>query len=236
MNSFLKVSLFVSCFALALATANSVADDSVEVDVHIYLRGKFGTYLENDLKPRIDEKCPHNEVSFKTSIPHVTFYLTMYPRNNVKSVVERLNHIMKYLIPKARGCEFAFLNTYSTVQYFMWNSSIPECLQNLSDTIVEALHEFRDLNQTVPDWVYSYPEPIRSELIALVKDYGSPGVFKYFHPHVTLAWSDKDDISKLNDVPHVQEPTYVIDNIGIGYTGDHGSVLRDGIIQRWDVN
>ena len=50
-------------------------------------------------------------------------------------------------------------------------------MQLLSDKIVNATFKFVTLPQPIPKWVYSLPEPERSEKIEMVEKYGSPNVF-----------------------------------------------------------
>lgn len=67
-------------------------------------------------------------------------------------------------------------------QYMLWNVDNSECLQNLSNIFVNALYELRNPNQPIPSWVRALPDPPRSEMIQMVKDYGSPNVFSFFAP------------------------------------------------------
>lgn len=52
---------------------------------------------------------------------------------------------------------------------------------------------------------------------------------------VTLAWSSKDDLKPLLDLEY---PTYSIPlkKVGLGVTGEHGTVLRDKDIITWKWN
>jgi hypothetical protein len=47
----------------------------------------------------------------------------------------------------------------------MWNVNTSSCLQQLSNSIVDATSQFISPNQSVPGWVLNLPEPIRSEKI-----------------------------------------------------------------------
>lgn len=51
--------------------------------------------------------------------------------------------------------------------YGMWNMNISQCLQKMSDSIVEATSPYITPNQTIPGWVMNLPEPIRSEKIGM---------------------------------------------------------------------
>ena len=77
----------------------------------------------------------------------------------------------------------------------MWNITQPNrCLQSLSDALVNNLHAYRTLNQTIPSWIYDLPnEEERKYKIELIDKYGSPNVFEQFQPHVTVGFSDDDD-------------------------------------------
>src|SRR5262249_19221860 len=80
------------------------------------------------------------------------------------------------------ACSITLTNATVQGAYGMWNVLDSECLQLMSDMVVEATYAFIVPNQTVPSWVYQLPEPERSEKIAYVQTYGSPNVFKQFQP------------------------------------------------------
>jgi len=71
----------------------------------------------------------------------------------------------------------------------LWNVDNSECLQNLSNIFVNALYELRNPNQPIPSWVRALPDPPRSEMIQMVKDYGSPNVFSFFAPQYVLPFA-----------------------------------------------
>lgn len=243
--------------AVAVAATATARDETYqELDVHMKLNGAALQYIEGDLRQRIAAAAPHNEVNFTTTIPHITLYLTEYVGALLPDAVAALNTLVPRLAAQVGACNVTLGRPVVSGQYFMWNTEVPACLQQISDTIALELARFRNKNQEVPEWVYNLPEPDRTRRINLVRQYGSPGVFQFFNPQfvlflplstnslscphvsphtthsVTLAWSATDDMKPLLDLEY---PTYSIplQHIGFGVTGDHGTVLRDKDIASW---
>ena len=112
----------------------------------------------------------------------------------------------------------------------MWQVDNNECLQFMSDSIVNATHMYIQQDQPVPSWVYNLTQPLQAEKIELVKVYGSPNVFSQFQPHVTLATDSKtpqqlfDVVSAMN----ISSCAFSTFMVGIGRTGPFGTVLRSG--------
>jgi len=217
---------------LNLANSSSGSGEFQQLDVHLKLSSEALKYIEGSLSDQINALVPHNDISFNTTIPHVTLYLTEYVSANISNVVSTLDILIPRLAKRIGSCRIPFGKPYAQGAYYMWRTVVPDCLQEITDNLTLELAKFRNVNQEVPDWVYTLPEPERSERIAMVKQYGSPNVFKYFDPHVTLAWSDQDDLTKLEELKYPQF-RFKIEEIGLGVVSDHGTVLRDKDVAHW---
>ena len=72
--------------------------------------------------------------------------------------------------------------------YTQWPVQASDCLQMLSDSIVDELNKFIKRPPTIPDWVWTLPEPQRSRKLEMIRRYGSPNVYSEFQPHVTVGY------------------------------------------------
>jgi hypothetical protein len=51
----------------------------------------------------------------------------------------------------------------------MWfAANFSQCLQDMSNEIVQATYLYITPNQTIPSWVYDLPEPLRSQKIGMI--------------------------------------------------------------------
>ena len=172
-----------AAMAAMTAAAAGVRDNTFqELDVHMKLNGAALQYIEGDLRQRIAAAAPHNEVNFTTTIPHITLYLTEYVGALLPDAVAVLDTLVPRLAAQVGACNVTLGRPVVSGQYFMWNTEVPACLQQVSDTIALELARFRNKDQDVPEWVYNLPEPDRTRRINLVRQYGSPGVFQFFNP------------------------------------------------------
>jgi len=216
----------------ALQTESSSVGEFQQLDVHLKLSADILKYVEGELSDEILKLAPHNDISFKTTIPHITLYLTEYVSANISDVITTMDALIPNLAKKIGSCAIQFAKPFAQGEYYMWRTEVPDCMQEIADNITVELAKYRNVNQEVPDWVYTLPEPGRSERIELVHKYGSPNVFNYFDPHLTLAWSDQDDLTKLDQLTY---PPFVfkVEEIGLGVVADHGTVVRGKDLAHW---
>jgi len=212
--------------------ASSSSGEFQQLDVHLKLSPEILKYVEGELSTEINQLAPHNEVDFRLTIPHITLYLTEYVSANISDVVTTLNGVIPKLAKKIGSCRIDFGKPFAQGQYYMWRTEVPDCMQQIADNLTMELAKYRNVDQEVPDWVLTLPEPMRSERIALVHQYGSPNVFNYFDPHLTLAWSDQDDLTKLDQLNYPRF-SFMVDQIGLGVVGDHGTVIRGKDVAQW---
>ena len=222
MNKFVVFALAACLFAPAY---------SINLNIHFKVEEAMRLVIENSLIHAILQQCPHSEVNFTYSQPHITLYLTEFEDDKVDAIKAKLDELVPTL---PHSCKFVYNGTELSGDYFMWNLNKPACLQELSDRVVEALAEFRVKNQPVPEWVYKQPEPKRSQMIKYVKEYGSPNVFEMFQPHVTLAWDQVDDMTPLTKVT-LPEADGKVCLIAIGRGAEHGMIRRGKDIHQWNV-
>lgn len=215
----------------ALAACLMAPAYSISLNIHFKVEEAMRLVIEGSLINVILQKCPHSEVNFTYSQPHVTLYLTEFQDGKVDEIQAKLDEITPDL---PHSCQFQYNQTVLSGNYFMWNLDKTDCLQELSDKVVTALAEYRVKDQPVPEWVYEQPEPARSKMISYVEQYGSPNVFDMFSPHVTLAWDEVDDMTVLTKytLPTANGKACVL---ALGRGGVHGMILRNKDIKQWNI-
>jgi len=136
---------------------------------------------------------------------HVSLYLTAFREEAVQDVVHTVEKVIgEYSGSLREDCVVSAGNVSVAGTYAMLSTSLPQCLQGLSDAIVNATFPFIVPDQPIPAWVQGLPEPERGIKIHFVQEYGSPNVFSEFQPHVTVACSNNtqslDDAFKSSPV------------------------------------
>jgi hypothetical protein len=211
---------------LAAATASFTAD------IHLPLSGpaEAAALAANDfLSTQMD-----NKIDFHTlHSPHITLYLTEWSCAQNTSEHECKDPVVDALSSTLYGlasqlCNVSVGRPFVSGSYAMLNVTLTSCLQRYSDAVVNGTHQLALPNQTVPDWVYSLPEPTRSQKIHDVQVYGSPNVFDQFAPHVTIGWASNVTMVAAAVTAMGPSPpsTFVAATVALGVTGDHGTVLR----------
>ncbi|EGC28475.1 hypothetical protein DICPUDRAFT_160097 [Dictyostelium purpureum] len=198
---------------------------SISLDIHLNLDATTNDIAinYNDL---LHKYAPNDQVFLgKLSIPHITLYLTDFVEEQIPSLQNELKQIFPLLEQQGKNCLVGMTTILVSGQYGMWEVQNSPCLQFLSDLIVNNTYQYITPNQTIPDWVYQLPEPLRDEKIAMIKKYGSPNVYDQFQPHVTLAWDEVDNLTLAFEQVGVQPTSFYSPSIGIGNTGPYGTVL-----------
>mmetsp|Transcript_22823 Transcript_22823/g.34039 ORF Transcript_22823/g.34039 Transcript_22823/m.34039 type:complete len:239 (+) Transcript_22823:60-776(+) len=227
------------CSAALLTTAYKIGEDSMHLNIHIKVSAQVeATAIK--LNSYLQEFCPENDIHLNsTSQPHITLYLTSF--DSPSSVVQVAETAATHIKPKV--CKGVTLSRNITVSgcYALWNTLPNDCLQYVSDAIVNTTYSFSTPDQPIPDWVENLPEPLRSEKIAMIKKYGSPNVFSQFNPHVTLGF-DCTTSCLAEAAKFVEEAGLVPLNIttditilGIGKVGPHGTVQRGKDLADFDL-
>ncbi|KAM9973296.1 hypothetical protein ACTFIR_012672 [Dictyostelium discoideum] len=211
------IALFVICLIAIVS--------SVELDIHINLDPTTNE-IAIDYNNLLHKYAPNDQVFLGSkSIPHITLYLTDFVQEQIPLVQNEISQIFPLLNQAGKNCLVQMTTIDISAQYGMWSVQNNQCLQYLSDLVVNNTFQYITPNQTIPDWVYSLPEPLRDEKIAMIKKYGSPNVFDQFQPHVTLAWDEIDNLTIAFNQVDVQPTSFYSPSIGIGNTGPYGTVL-----------
>eukprot|EP01122_Echinamoeba_exundans_P014530 TRINITY_DN6606_c0_g1_i1.p1 TRINITY_DN6606_c0_g1~~TRINITY_DN6606_c0_g1_i1.p1 ORF type:complete len:230 (+),score=13.38 TRINITY_DN6606_c0_g1_i1:52-741(+) len=209
---------------LLCLAAFSTMVSAVPINIHIRLSDEARQTVEA-LSARMRAALPNDEIDFQTQfIPHVTLYLTDFQPTYIKEVILSSSSIVANYVP----CLMTTSNWVVSGDYGMWNVNTSSCLQQLSNQIVEATHQFITPNQTIPGWVLSLPEPLRSEKIALIQKYGSPNVFEQFQPHVTMLWDHQDTnvVSETEFMHQIPPLSWFPPLLGLAHVGPYGTVLK----------
>ena len=175
-----------------------------------------------------------NQIDFKECAPHITMYLTTFDNKYTEETILEFSKAVEGL----RGCQVTMKEIYASGEYFMWRAENTDCLQKLSNRVVNVTSKYRDQNYEVPSWVYDLEdETERKKKIFYCEHFGSPNVFDGFDPHFTLIVStDKsidlkqiaDDVN--NGRTQVKLPTFMnlqSTSLSLAVSGSFGTVLRD---------
>jgi len=198
---------------------------TITYDIHMKVNSEVEHYVEDQLAPAIAKLLPHNDLNFTQTIPHITLYMTSFMRSFQNNIAVTFKETAAKILHQYPQCNVTMRAAYATGYFYLWHTSIPPCLQAMSDAFVTNLAQFRDVNQSIPKWLLNITEPQRTEMIKLFKMYGSPSVMSYFDPHVTVAWDDRepmDPLEKLEFPPF----NITVSQLAVGVTTAHGAVLR----------
>ena len=227
----IAVAGLVMLAACAGATADAVVKGGMgwrttSYDIHMKVSPQVADYVERGLAPEIERLLPHNEINFTKTIPHITLYMTSFMTNEREALAAAFKRTAARLFSMFPACNVTMARAAPSGQYYLWHSKTPLCLQAMSDALVRDLSPFRDVNQSVPKWLDTVPEPQRSQMIEMHKQFGSPGVFQFFDPHVTVAWDAVEPTTPL-DALSFPPLNMTITQLAIGTTTKHGAVLRN---------
>jgi len=200
--------------------------DVVSFDIHMKLSDESIRFIENELAPMVNKLLPHNDINFTRTIPHITLYMTLFQKQYIDDIMATFKVTASSLFGRFPYCNITMNHAAASGAYYLWHSSIPQCLQSMSDAFVESLSQFRVMDQKVPSWLNDIPEPQRSEMIKLQKMYGSPSVMSYFDPHITIAWDDQEPLTPLDSIT-LPAFNITVAQFAVGMTTAHGAVLRD---------
>ena len=127
--------------------------------------------------------------------------------------------------------------------YTQWPVQPSDCLQVLSDSIVDQLSKYIKRPPIIPDWVWTLPEPQRSRKLEMIQRYGSPNVYSEFQPHATVGFDTTTPTNNstrrariramnriANDMP--QPCGGMIRTAAVAKVGVGGTVLADGKVGR----
>lgn len=247
-----RLHLIVLSLALA-ALASFLQIEAIVLDIHLP--------LETD---HVSTKCPYSQSltsnlalrrAFDSSecidlldlhVAHLTLYQAAFDlettANGTTAVdPKKLDRFLGALRDAAQEvlpqCDVSLVPTIDMKgAYAMWPVNSTDCLQTLSDEIVDAMAEFISRPPPVPDWIYQLPEPERTRKMGMVERYGSPNVFGEFEPHVTVSYNmnttaiDRGAILDRFGDRMPRPCDGLIRHVAVGRTGVGGSVLRRGVI------
>ena len=216
-------------------------------------------FQKNKNKNRLNNEKNENEfIDFSClHTPHVTLYLADFDviesyddeegkyemMELIQAIENAIDEIKEKKLDENMICSMEITDVTIQGAYTMLNIQKNACLQYISDTIVNHTKSFVSFPSSVPDWVYTIPDPkVREEKIELIREYGSPNVFEGFDPHVTVSfernWDDNDKdrvkarynkVQRLNhDLPTKCNQTGQF--LALGYTSTGGTVVQGPIV------
>lgn len=110
--------------------------------------------------------CPGNQVNLTSpAAPHITLYLTHFPKNATTALAQRLLNISSVF-----PCECTIQTDVVDVQgaYALWFTQTPVCLQALADVVTAATMDLAVPNQPIPGWVHYLPPAERAVKTTMV--------------------------------------------------------------------
>mmetsp|Transcript_26599 Transcript_26599/g.57718 ORF Transcript_26599/g.57718 Transcript_26599/m.57718 type:complete len:264 (+) Transcript_26599:101-892(+) len=230
---------------------------AILLDVHLPLKSSTNEWqqecplsqaLESNLALR--QNFDGEQIDFFSKhVPHVTLYQTDFSLertiNGTASIdeakmrlfLDTLHNISMVALPQ---CEVTISHSPNVNgPYAMWPVHLTECLQIVSDEIVDATYKFIKRPPTIPDWIWSLPEPQRSRKLNMIKRYGSPNVYEEFEPHITAGYDVSNDTGigrsrrrTMNRIGTVMPRNCggMVRRMAVGRVGVGGSVLQKGQI------
>ena len=221
----------LATFMTSVLATSSHNCDTFTADIHMPLLGDaLGAAVAANKQLQID-----NAIDFATEdTPHITLYLTEWQCAE-EDLATRLHDELYELA--AERCHVTLGSPYASGSFAMLNVSVSACVQRYSDGVVNATYQLAAPNQSVPSWVYSLPEPERSEKIDDVHRYGSPNVLDQFQAHVTIGWASNATavaaaVAALDFEPGASFEAVVV---AIGTAGAHGTVLAGRDLARYNL-
>ena len=197
------------------AITTSVLVDAVLLDIHLPLKSPTNEWQQEcpysqalESNRILQHYWPGSErVDFFTPLhsPHVTLYQAEFDlekENNFTATTPdaaeidstKLEVFLDTLYNMSSAgvlpqCEVALKPPAIVLgAYTHWPVQPSDCLQVLSDSIVDELYKFIKRPPIVPEWVWALPEPQRIRKLKMIQRYGSPNVMDEFEPHVTVGY------------------------------------------------
>lgn len=143
-----------------------------------HLIEEFNTFLQQ--KKRLSR---YHITPYYPHFPlHITLYMTDFPTSNftlIKEYTQKLGTHWQTLHLTAQD----FIA--SPQGYVMLRLQKNKTIQSYADALVTALAPLRALSTPIPAWAQQDPKRV-----TLCKQYGSPSVFNYFNPHLSVFSAD----------------------------------------------
>eukprot|EP00761_Pharyngomonas_kirbyi_P006634 gb/GECH01006642.1/.p1 GENE.gb/GECH01006642.1/~~gb/GECH01006642.1/.p1 ORF type:complete len:281 (+),score=59.19 gb/GECH01006642.1/:1-843(+) len=220
------IGIVLSCILIFAFTNN---DQSLNIHIKLSQECEQKAIQFNRKVKQIDK---NEQIDLKTKQqPHITLYLTKFHKSKFNKIKKALNEsVQEFNQELTQGCN-VYINETAHISgdYGMWSVVDTDCLQYMSNRIVNKTVSYAVFPQSVPEWVHSIPDnTTRQEKTHYVKKYGSPNVFDQFQPHVTLA-HDSQTPKKLKETfekVNISGCSFKVKTIGMGTVGPFGTVMR----------
>jgi hypothetical protein len=240
----LKIVLLTGMFLFFVGTVVLIVEliehfhdkDVYSLNLHIKV-GDDCTMEAQRLNAAITLKDSHQQIALSvSSTPHMTLYLTTFPRANQQQIIDAVNRTVFGVNGTTSWpqtvCDVTMATSIvASGDYTMWSGNKPPCLQVMSDMLVNATKQYVDARAflMIPSWVDKLPQQLRDLKTQMIKNFASPNVFSQFDPHITIAHDDitPADMKKAVQGPPVIAPrncTFTVTTVGVGLTGDYGTV------------
>ncbi|MCL9783593.1 2'-5' RNA ligase family protein [Vibrio sp. S4M6] len=212
-----KICLFIAL--LLLASTQAVAKN-ISYNVFLIPSGEVDQTVKT-ISQQLKGEQLHSLYS-QHYLPHITLYLTEYPKDNLAAIKSKVAQLASQLKP--------FDITLGSIKqtkgnWLMLNVKNNQPLQHLADLVTVELAPLRATDPKLPSWVLDYPEKLAS-----FKRYGSPNVFTNFDPHITLLpRSDAESLNRfMQKYGNQFKPVTVqVKGIGIAETNANGQAKHE---------
>eukprot|EP01135_Chromosphaera_perkinsii_P000801 Nk52_evm89s151 gene=Nk52_evmTU89s151 len=229
--------LLVSVSVFAEVSKDHDAVEGVSLNIHV----SVGASVEKEvyaLGKCLEENGIENMIGWDWAVPHVTLYLTEFKKHGIwrkaKLILDVVRGTMKG--SHLRACDVTVMPTASLPihSYGMLKVQKSQCLQSLSDNIVQATKGNLADNYTIPAWIDSLPDgKTKNRKKELAQKYHSPNVFDQFQPHITFAWVKKEQIQLMQKLvtttcrSTLDKIVFRVRDVSLSKSGKHGTALRN---------
>ncbi|MBP7875511.1 DUF1045 domain-containing protein [Candidatus Woesebacteria bacterium] len=161
-------------------------------------------------------------------VPHITLYATEYPSKNLDKMFEAMNRISK------SSSAFTIRSTEvgSHLGYVDIAFECTEELISLHQRIVTQLNPFREGHLRAK---YSSPDELKQYSVQeqeYIQEYGYPGVFDSFTPHLTVArFQDEKVAQRIATSLDYPSQDIRVDTLAAYAMGEHGTCNQ--LLKEW---
>jgi len=208
------------------------------INVHLQLSPKNHevTRLINEFNTFLEQKKLLSHYGIKPYYPHfplhITLFMTDFPMTNSQLIKERTQKLTApWQTIKLTAQDFVV----SPKGYVMLRLKSNPTIEHFANDLVTTLAPLRAPNPSIPSW--AKPDPKR---VALCNQYGSPNVFSYFDPHLSIFSADhlhpKQQMTLYNELQQaLKEFTHTHNtdvavygaSIGIGLADESGQITQE---------
>ncbi|KAL9645926.1 hypothetical protein ABK040_001034 [Willaertia magna] len=186
----------------------------------------------------------NQKINYTKIEPIITLYSSIFENKYLDLIFKKLNKTIstftndyKNVYNKDYNKDYNNCNVMTSTNltvsgnYLLWYINKNNCLQKLSDNIVNTTFTYLDIEikNKLPSWVLNLQKFEKEKKIEMISKYGNANVFSEFDPHFVIAQDDTTPknlnlaLQKLQEeYPILEICNFKIETIGIGVEGEYG--------------